>query len=82
VTSDRLSAFDVILPDPIPGKGQVLTRLACFWFEKLAAIVPNQMTGIDPESVVAADERARSVAARWSSSACGRYRLRPSCAVI
>jgi phosphoribosylaminoimidazole-succinocarboxamide synthase len=59
VTSDRLSAFDVILPDPIPGKGQLLTQLACFWFEKLAAIVPNQMTGIDPESVVADDERAQ-----------------------
>jgi phosphoribosylaminoimidazole-succinocarboxamide synthase len=83
VTSDRLSAFDVILPDPIPGKGQLLTQLACFWFEKLAAIVPNQMTGIDPESVVADDERAQvRVAARWSSSACGHYRSRPSCAVI
>ncbi|EXI88452.1 MAG: Phosphoribosylaminoimidazole-succinocarboxamide synthase [Candidatus Accumulibacter regalis] len=59
VTSDRLSAFDVVLPDPIPGKGQLLTQLACFWFEKLAAVVPNQMTGIDPETVVAADERAQ-----------------------
>jgi phosphoribosylaminoimidazole-succinocarboxamide synthase len=59
VTSDRLSAFDVILPDPVPGKGKVLTRLASFWFEKLAAIVPNQLTGIDPETVVAADERAQ-----------------------
>ncbi|SBT05719.1 Phosphoribosylaminoimidazole-succinocarboxamide synthase [Candidatus Accumulibacter aalborgensis] len=57
VTSDRISAFDVILPDPIPGKGKVLTRLASFWFEKLAGIVANQMTGITPESVVAADER-------------------------
>jgi phosphoribosylaminoimidazole-succinocarboxamide synthase len=57
VTSDRLSAFDVILPDPIPGKGKVLTELAGFWFEKLAHILPNQLTGIDPETVVAADER-------------------------
>jgi len=57
VTSDRISAFDVIMPDPIPGKGQVLTRLANFWFEKLASIIPNQATGIDPESVVTADER-------------------------
>jgi len=57
VTSDRLSAFDVILPDPIPGKGKVLTQLAGFWFDKLAHILPNQLTGIDPESVVAADER-------------------------
>jgi phosphoribosylaminoimidazole-succinocarboxamide synthase len=38
----------------VPGKGKVLTRLASFWFSKLAAIVPNQLTGIDPETVVAA----------------------------
>ena len=57
VTSDRLSAFDVILPDPIPSKGKVLTQMANFWFDKLAHILPNQLTGIDPESVVAAGER-------------------------
>ena len=57
VTSDRLSAFDVVLPDPIPGKGNVLTQLANFWFEKLGHIIPNQLTGIDPESVVAPNER-------------------------
>ena len=57
VTSDRLSAFDVVLPDPIPGKGKVLTQLANFWFDKLAHLMPNQLTGIDPESVVAASER-------------------------
>jgi phosphoribosylaminoimidazole-succinocarboxamide synthase len=57
VTSDRLSAFDVILPDPIPAKGKVLTQLANFWFARLAPILPNQLTGIDPQSVVAADER-------------------------
>ena len=57
VTSDRLSAFDVILPDPIPGKGEVLTAVANFWFGKLGHIIPNQITGIDPESVVAPDER-------------------------
>ena len=57
VTSDRLSAFDVILPDPIPDKGRVLVALANFWFDKLAHILPNQLTGIDPETVVAADER-------------------------
>ena len=57
VTSDRLSAFDVILPDPIPRKGEVLTAVADFWFAKLGHIVPNQLTGIDPESVVAAGER-------------------------
>ena len=48
VTTDRLSAFDVILPDPIPRKGEVLTAVADFWFRKLGHIVPNQLTGIDP----------------------------------
>ena len=57
VTSDRLSAFDVILPDPIPGKGKVLTQLAGFWFDRLAHIVPGQLTGIAPEDVVAPSER-------------------------
>ena len=57
VTSDRLSAFDVVLPDPIPGKGKVLTQLANFWFNKLGHVIPNQLTGIDPESVVTAQER-------------------------
>jgi phosphoribosylaminoimidazole-succinocarboxamide synthase len=57
VTTDRLSAYDVILPTPIPEKGRVLTELANFWFAKLAAIIPNQLTGIDPESVVSAGER-------------------------
>ncbi|MCM8596729.1 phosphoribosylaminoimidazolesuccinocarboxamide synthase [Accumulibacter sp.] len=56
VTTDRISAFDVVLPDPIPDKGRVLTRLASFWFDKLATIVPNQLTGIDPETVVSAGE--------------------------
>jgi phosphoribosylaminoimidazole-succinocarboxamide synthase len=57
VTSDRLSAFDVILPDPIPGKGAVLTAVANFWFGKLGHVIPNQLTGIDPETVVAPNER-------------------------
>jgi phosphoribosylaminoimidazole-succinocarboxamide synthase len=52
VVSDRLSAFDVVLPDPIPDKGRVLTELANFWFGKLGHVVPNHLTGIDPESVV------------------------------
>ncbi|MDR1849902.1 MAG: phosphoribosylaminoimidazolesuccinocarboxamide synthase, partial [Zoogloeaceae bacterium] len=59
VTSDRLSAFDVILPDPIPHKGWVLTMLANFWVGKLAHILPNQLTGIAPESVVAPEEAAQ-----------------------
>lgn len=57
VTSDRLSAFDVVMPTPIPGKGKVLTAVADFWFRKLAHILPNQLTGDTPESVVAAAER-------------------------
>jgi phosphoribosylaminoimidazole-succinocarboxamide synthase len=57
VTSDRLSAFDVILPDPIPGKGAVLTAVANFWFGKLTHVIPNQLTGIDPEAVVSEAER-------------------------
>ncbi|TFL13156.1 phosphoribosylaminoimidazolesuccinocarboxamide synthase [Pusillimonas caeni] len=57
VASDRISAFDVILDDPIPGKGQVLTELTSFWLDKLAHVVPNHSTGIAPEDVVAADER-------------------------
>ncbi len=52
VQTDRLSAFDVILPDPIPGKGRVLTALSNFWFARLAHVVPNHLTGIAPESVV------------------------------
>jgi phosphoribosylaminoimidazole-succinocarboxamide synthase len=59
VTSDRLSAFDVVLSDPIPDKGRVLNEMANFWFERLGHIVPNQLTGIDPESVVADEERAQ-----------------------
>jgi phosphoribosylaminoimidazole-succinocarboxamide synthase len=59
VTSDRLSAFDVVLGEPIPDKGRVLNRMALFWFERLADVVPNHLTGVDPESVVAPDERAQ-----------------------
>src|SRR6267142_4167150 len=57
VTSDRLSAFDVVLSDPIPDKGRVLNEMASFWFERLRHIVPNQLTGVDPESVVAEEEK-------------------------
>ncbi|NOT39674.1 MAG: phosphoribosylaminoimidazolesuccinocarboxamide synthase [Alphaproteobacteria bacterium] len=57
VQTDRLSAFDVILPDPIPGKGAVLTRLSHFWFAKLAHVIPNHLTGVAPETVVAPSER-------------------------
>jgi phosphoribosylaminoimidazole-succinocarboxamide synthase len=59
VQSDRLSAFDVILDDPIPGKGRVLTELSYFWFDKLKHIIPNHLTGIDPATVVAPEERSQ-----------------------
>ena len=68
VTSDRLSAFDVVMGEPIPAKGRVLNQLSDFWFAKLGHIVPNHLTGIAPESVVAADEveqvAGRAVVAR------------------
>ena len=56
VTTDRLSAFDVIMGEPIPRKGEVLNQMADFWFEKLKHVVPNHLTGVAPETVVAADE--------------------------
>jgi phosphoribosylaminoimidazole-succinocarboxamide synthase len=64
VVSDRLSAFDVVLPDPIPDKGRVLTQLADFWFRKLGHVVPNHLTGIDPESVVQGEDEKKQVRGR------------------
>ena len=57
IQTDRLSAFDVILPTAVPGKGKLLTALSDFWFKKLAHILPNHLTSILPESIVAEDER-------------------------
>src|SRR3972149_4872884 len=57
IQTDRLSAFDVIMPDPIPEKGRVLTEMSFFWFKKLGHVIPNHLTGIAPESVVAPAER-------------------------
>ncbi|PAT31011.1 phosphoribosylaminoimidazolesuccinocarboxamide synthase [Vandammella animalimorsus] len=56
IASDRISAFDVIMGQPIPGKGELLTRMALFWFDKLADICPNHLTGQAPESVVTEQE--------------------------
>ena len=68
VTTDRLSAFDVVMGQPIPEKGVVLNQLANFWFDRLANVIPNHLTGIDPESVVPANEvdqvRGRAVVAK------------------
>ncbi len=59
VASDRISAFDVVMGEPIPGKGRLLTRMALFWFARLAQVVPHHLTGDDPLGVVAPDERAQ-----------------------
>jgi phosphoribosylaminoimidazole-succinocarboxamide synthase len=56
VASDRMSAFDRVLPLPVPGKGVILTQMALFWFDKLRDIVPNHLTGELAEAVVSADE--------------------------
>ena len=52
VASDRLSAFDVVLPDPIPGKGEILTRISNFWFKRTAGIIPNHLSGIEVADVI------------------------------
>lgn len=79
VTSDRLSAYDVILPTPIPHKGEILVGLANFWFEKLKHIVPNQLTGIDPETVVAPNERDQ---VRGRAIVVNKYKVLPIEAVV
>jgi len=65
ITTDRLSAFDVVMNEPIPNKGKVLNQMSNFWFAQLHDVVPNHLTGIDPTTVVAPDEveqvRGRSV---------------------
>ena len=64
VQTDRLSAFDVILPTPIPGKGEVLTAVSNFWFKKLGNVIPNHLSGIDPESVVKTEAEKAQVRGR------------------
>jgi len=64
VQTDRLSAFDVILDDPIPGKGEVLTAVSNFWFKKLGGVIPNHLSGIDPESVVKTEAEKAQVRGR------------------
>lgn len=59
VQTDRLSAFDVVLDDPIPGKGEILTAMSNFWFKKFGSLMPNHMTDIDPTTVVAPEERSQ-----------------------
>jgi phosphoribosylaminoimidazole-succinocarboxamide synthase len=57
IQTDRLSAFDVIMADPIPEKGRVLTEMSFFWFKKLAHVIANHLTGVAPESVVGVEDR-------------------------
>ena len=64
VQTDRLSAFDVILPTPVPGKGHVLTALSNFWFAKLGHVIPNHLSGIAPEDVVKTEADRAQVAGR------------------
>ena len=54
VATDRLSAFDVVLPDPIPGKGEMLCRISNFWFDRTAHLMRNHLTGVDVASVLPA----------------------------
>ncbi|TFH08309.1 MAG: phosphoribosylaminoimidazolesuccinocarboxamide synthase, partial [Nitrosomonadales bacterium] len=56
IQTDRLSAFDVILPTPVPGKGKVLTAMSNFWFRKLEHVMPNHLTGVLPESLISTEE--------------------------
>jgi phosphoribosylaminoimidazole-succinocarboxamide synthase len=80
VTTDRLSAFDVVLPDPIPGKGVVLTRMARFWFERTGHIVPNHLTTLTPDDVLADPAERRLVAGR--AMVVRRFRPLPIEAVV
>ena len=66
VTTDRLSAYDVVMPDPIPGKGKVLTQISLFWFQMMSDLVDNQLTNLTvddvvPDAAVAAPLRDRSL---------------------
>ena len=76
VASDRLSAFDVVLPDGIPHKGEVLTRISAFWFRKLADIVPNHMLSVDPAEYPEA-ARAHAATLRGRSMLCRKAKPLP-----
>ena len=64
VTTDRISAYDVVLPDPVPGKGRILTALSTFWFRMMEDLVPNHLTDRTVESVVGDPEQGRALAER------------------
>ena len=64
VTTDRLSAYDVVMPDPVPGKGQVLTRISNFWFEMMEDLIPNHLTDRKLNSIIADDAVLRPLEQR------------------
>jgi len=64
VTTDRLSAYDVVMPDPVPMKGQVLTQISLFWFRMMADLVENQLTEVSVDDVIDDSELSRSLAGR------------------
>ncbi len=64
VTTDRLSAFDVVFPTPVPDKGKILTQISNFWFARTARIIPNHLTGIALQDVIVDDSQRRLVADR------------------
>jgi phosphoribosylaminoimidazole-succinocarboxamide synthase len=80
VTTDRLSAFDVILPDPIPGKGQVLTQISRFWFQRTERLIPNHLTAMPLEAVVT--DAASRAALEGRSMIVRRLRALPVEAVV
>lgn len=80
VTTDRLSAFDVVLPDPIPGKGEVLTRLSEFWFGRTAGIVPNHLAELSLEKVVSDGAEREELGGR--AMVCRRLKPLPIEAVV
>ncbi|MDP9482781.1 MAG: phosphoribosylaminoimidazolesuccinocarboxamide synthase, partial [Chloroflexota bacterium] len=79
VASDRLSAFDIVLPTPIPDKGKVLTGLSRFWFAQTAGIVPNHLLGTDPRGLEGAGGPSRGEAAdlRGRAMICRRAEVLP-----
>ena len=80
VATDRISAFDVIMPNPVPGKGEVLTRMSAFWFEKMGDIIPNHVVSTNPDEYPAACApyreilRGRSMLVKKAKPPAGRVR--------
>ena len=77
VQTDRLSAFDVILPTPVPGKGEILTALSDFWFKRLAHVIPNHVLNANPATLVSEAERSQIKGRAWWCGACSRCRSKP-----